>query len=206
MLVSTSILSIKNNINENIKKLEKTSTDFIHLDVMDNKFVPNYKSFLEEKEIFLNISKKIDVHLMVENVLEYVEEYKIFNPEYITFHVEVNEDINECISKIKKISKVGISLKPNTNIEDVIPYLKDIDLVLIMSVEPGFGGQKFMDSVIPKINELKKLQDKYDFKIEVDGGITGDNIHLLKNVDIVVSGSYITNSEDYEEKIRSLKK
>lgn len=206
MLVSTSILSIKNNINENIKELEKTSTDFIHLDVMDNKFVPNYKSFLEEKEIFLNISKKIDVHLMVENVLEYVEEYKIFNPEYITFHVEVKEDINECISKIKKISKVGISLKPNTNIEDVIPYLKDIDLVLIMSVEPGFGGQKFMDSVIPKINELKKLQDKYDFKIEVDGGITGDNIHLLKNVDIVVSGSYITNSEDYEEKIRSLKK
>lgn len=206
MEISTSILSIKEKKEENIKKLANTSTNYIHLDIMDGKFVPYETSFKDEKEVLINTKKPLDIHLMVEDVLTYVEEYKNFNPTYITFHLEVNENINEIIKEIKKICKVGISIKPNTKIEELIGYLDDIDLVLVMSVEPGKGGQEFIEKSIEKVEELYNLREQngYHYKIEVDGGINSDTIKKVSKCDITVSGSYITNSDDYEKQIKNL--
>lgn len=206
MEISTSILSITDKKEENIKKLANTSTNYIHLDIMDGKFVPYETSFIDEKEVLINTKKPLDIHLMVEDVLTYVQEYKKFNPTYITFHLEVNENINEIIKEIKKICKVGISIKPNTKVEELIEYLDDIDLVLVMSVEPGKGGQEFNEKSIEKVESLYNLrgQNGYHYKIEVDGGINSDTIKKVSKCDIVVSGSYITNSNDYEKQIKNL--
>lgn len=202
MQVSTSILAIKENLNEKIKKLEQTSTDYIHLDVMDHIFVDNESDFSN-----LDITIPKDVHLMVEDVKKYVEIYKDLNPTYITFHYEVKDDVSKLISYIKNYCKVGLSIKPNTKVEEIIPYLSQVDLVLVMSVEPGYGGQEFLDIAIDKVNKLKKLRDEnnYNYLIEVDGGINLETSKLVHNADILVSGSYITNAVNYQEKIQSLK-
>lgn len=207
MKISTSILSIKEDRKNNIKKLGNTSTEYIHLDIMDGIFVPPKVGLLEEKEILLETKKPLDIHLMVEDVYSYIEFYKVFHPEYVTFHLETKQNITELIKEVKRISKVGLSMKPNTKIEEILPYLPFIDLVLVMSVEPGYGGQKFMMSSIEKIEELYKIREErgYPFVIEVDGGVNDENIHLLKQCDIIVAGSYITNAEDYEKQIRNLK-
>ena len=206
MKISTSILSIKENKIENIKKIGNTSTDYIHLDIMDGLFVPNKVDFINELDVILETKKLIDIHLMVEDVENYIEKYKIFNPSYITFHLEVDKDVMYLINKIKKICKVGISIKPNTNIETLIPYLDVIDLVLIMSVEPGKGGQTFINSSVEKIEKLYEIREKnnYSFKIEVDGGVNFETIKNISKCDIAVVGSYITSSNDYEKQIRNL--
>ena len=129
--------------------------------------------------------------------------FPLCNPEFITFHYEVNLDIMDIINYIKKFNiKVGLSIKPNTKIEEIIPYLPYLDLVLVMSVEPGLGGQQFIVNSVDKIKKLKEL--KGDYLIEVDGGINDSTISLVKDVDIAVIGSYIT-SGNYEEKIKSIK-
>jgi ribulose-phosphate 3-epimerase len=204
MKLATSILSITDNRKEKILALKDTTTDYIHLDVMDGRFVENKVSYLTEIEEIKNTNKKIDIHFMVENVDEYLEDYKVFNPEYMTFHIESNFN-KETIKKIKQTSKVGIALNPETNIEKIKPYLDQIDLVLVMSVTPGKGGQLFKIETVDKIKELLPLKDKYQFEIEVDGGINDKTISMVKDVDIVVSGSYITSSNNYEEKIKNLK-
>ncbi len=204
-MISVSILGIKEDKKNNYKKIDNTNCDYIHLDIMDGIFVKNKVDYNEE---YL-FKKKLDIHLMVEDVKSYIEKYKKLNPQYITFHLEVKQNINELINLIKDNNiKVGISIKPNTTINEIIPYLSLIDLVLVMSVEPGKGGQEFIDSSIYKINELKRIKEEKNFNylIEVDGGINKDTINKVKNADIKVVGSYITNSLDYEEKINILKK
>jgi ribulose-phosphate 3-epimerase len=206
MEIATSILSIKDNIEENIIKLSMTSTDYIHLDIMDFKFVPNKTNFLSIKELLLKINKSYDIHLMVYDIEKYIQEYKILNPKYMTFHLEATNSPITYINEIKKNCKVGISIKPITPVEKLIPYLDKVDLVLIMSVEPGYGGQPFID-ITDKINWLREYRktNNLSYKIEVDGGINNDVINKVRMCDIVVCGSYITNSLDYEEKIRSLR-
>lgn len=204
MKISVSILKEKENYKEAIEKLNNTSCDYIHIDVLDNTFVKQ-KSF--EYNNFLNIefNKKIDVHLMSNNLDEQIDNFSKLNPEYITIHEEVKDTI-KYINKIKnKGIKVGLAINPETDIENVYPYLEIVDLILIMSVHPGKGGQEFMPEVIGKLQELKEIQDRYNFIIEVDGGINDETIkYVNRYVDLVVSGSYITNSSNYEEKIESL--
>ncbi len=203
MKISASFLSIKDNIKENIVKLTNNDIDYLHLDIMDGKFVANKTWNILEIKNLINYHKPLDVHLMVKDVYKYIDDFKQLHPTYITVHYEVLDDVMAVINYIKKSNiKVGLSIKPNTDISLIIPYLKYIDLVLIMSVEPGLGGQKFIINSVDKIKKLKEL--KGDFLIEVDGGINDSTINLVKDADIVVVGSYIT-SGNYEERIKKLK-
>ena len=135
----------------------------------------------------------------------YIENLQNKNIEYITIHIEINKNINNIINKIKSYGyKVGISIKPNTNIESILPYLDKIDLILIMSVEPGFGGQEFIPETIEKAKHLRNINEH--ITIEMDGGIKDTNINQLKNIiDIAVVGSYITKKDDYNQAINNLK-
>ncbi len=207
MKVSTSILTEMKNYKEVIKKLNDTSSDFIHLDIMDSTFTESSSFDIENlRNINELTNKKLDVHLMSTNLDKLIEEYSTINPEFITFHVET-ENILKHINMIKKKNiKVGLAVNPKTDIEEVYPYLELVDLILIMSVTPGKGGQKFMPEVVCKLQELKEIKPNYNYVIEVDGGINNDIINYVKNyVDIVVSGSFITNSTNYEDKIKLLK-
>ena len=210
MKISTSILSTKDKL-DCIKKLNNTNTDYIHIDTMDGIFVKNTSLPIEEINLINKITKKrLDIHLMVENPIFYINNLNNMNIEYITFHLELNQNINEIISNIKeKNYKVGISIKPNTKVKDLLPYLQKIDLVLIMSVEPGYGGQEFIPNTLNKIEELSKIikENNYNIEIEVDGGINDTNINSLINAgaNIAVSGSFITNANNYQEQINKLK-
>lgn len=212
MKVAVSILSLKENIKESILKLDNTCVDYIHLDIMDGVFVENKTWDIEDINVLLNNTKKSkDIHLMVQHLDKYIKDFASLNPEFITFHYEATNDIMKYIHLLhdKKIG-IGLSVKPNTDISVIEPYLPFLDLVLVMSVEPGKGGQKFMESSLEKIQKLKELRikDNYHYLIEVDGGINDATISLVTKAgaDIVVSGSYITNSENYEERIQKLKK
>lgn len=203
--ISTSILSSKNRI-ESINKLNNTSCDYLHIDVMDNLFVPNYQFPIEEINSIKKHSKlPLDIHLMTNDPETYIDNINKDNIEYITIHLEINKDINKIINKIKSHGiKVGISLKPNTNIDEIDKYINNIDMVLIMSVEPGFGGQKFIEESLNKV--IKIREKRKDITIEIDGGINDTNIENIKNiVDIAVVGSYIINNHDYNEAINNLK-
>lgn len=204
--VSTSILSTKDRI-ESIKKLNATTTDYIHIDAMDNIFVPNYQLPVEETNKLAKYSKKkLDIHLMVEDPIQYINKLdpnKLINN--ITFHIEINEDIDKVIELIRKKGyHVGIAIKPNTNMKNLDKYLDKIDIVLIMSVEPGFGGQKFIKETITRIKYLRNK--KTDILIEVDGGIDDKTIKDINLIcDIAVSGSYIINNDNYQKAINNLK-
>ncbi len=206
MKIAASILSVRENLEASILKLGRGSTDYIHLDVVDGRFASNKKEYENVKEILLQAKKPLDVHLMVNDIAYYISIYKEFSPIYMTFHLEVADNPLLFIEQIKSYSKVGISIKPHTEVTAIFPYLDKIDLVLLMSVEPGFGGQSFID-VTDKIEVLKKYRKDHhlSFLIEVDGGINKDTINKVKDADIVVVGSYITNAEDYEKQIRNLK-
>ena len=203
--ISTSILSSTDRYNS-IKKLNNSNTDYIHIDTMDGIFVPNTQMNIDEIIKLEKISTKpLDIHLMVDNPEIYINELQNKNIEYITIHIEINKDIDNIINKIKSYGyKVGLSIKPNTNISTIIPYLDKINLVLIMSVEPGFGGQEFIPSTLEKAKQLRKINKS--IIIEMDGGIKDTNIDQLKNhIDIAVVGSYITKKEDYNQAINKLK-
>lgn len=203
--ISTSILSSDNRI-ESIKKLNKTKNDYLHIDTMDGIFVPNKQMLIEEILEYEKISSvPLDIHLMVENPIEYIEKLNNKNIEYITIHYEINKDIKNLINEIKQLGyKVGLSIKPNTKTSDIYKYLNDVDMILIMSVEPGFGRQQFMPEAINKAKDIKEKNN--NIIIEMDGGIKDTNINLLKEyVDIAVVGSYITNKIDYNEAINNLK-
>mgnify|MGYP001224050620 FL=1 len=201
--VSTSILTCNNRI-QATEELNKTNTDYIHIDYMDGIFVDNKEFTIEEIKTLSKIStKKLDIHIMAENPEPIIQELKDLNIEYITIHYEINKPLDKIINLIHNQGyKCGISIKPKTDPKNIIEYLKKIDLVLIMSVEPGKGGQKFIPDVLNKIKELKQN----NLIIEIDGGINDANIEELKNiVDIVVVGSYITNSNNYNKQINNLK-
>lgn len=203
--ISPSILNSNNRI-ESIKKLNNTNADYIHIDTMDGNFVNNYQIPIEEiLQLEKETKKKLDIHLMVNDPLKYISQLENKKIEYITFHIEIKQNINEIINQIKKLNyKVGIAINPTTKIETIIPYLNIIDLILIMSVEPGKGGQKFIENTINKAVQLKKINKK--ITIEMDGGINNINIKNIKPyIDIAVVGSYITNNNNYNEAINNLK-
>lgn len=208
MKVSASFLSSKNPALD-LTKLNDTDVDYIHVDIMDGKFVSNKTMpFSEMRNIYKYTSKRLDVHLMVENPKDYIPLYAELNTEYITIHVEIDEDIMEILELIKSYSiKAGISIKPNTNISELVPYLPYIDMILIMSVEPGAGGQKFIAGTEDRINEVRALLDSYNIPalINVDGGVNGDSVSMCRRADIVTAGSYITNGNDFQEKVSSLR-
>ena len=213
MEVSASILSKEYKPKELVSKFNQTDVDYIHLDIMDGKFVKNKTwSISEIKKILTNNTKKLDVHLMVKNPYKFIMEYALLDVEYITFHYEAtknNKKINELIEKTKELGiKVGLSINPNTNVNEIEEFLPKLDLILVMSVYPGESGQTFIKSVLYKIDILDKLRKEknYNFKIEVDGGINNENVLNLKekNVDIVVSASFIQDG-NIKEKIASLR-
>ncbi len=203
--ISTSILNSKNRI-ESIEKLNNTNSNYIHIDVMDNIFVPNYQLPINEVNELAKHSKKLfDIHLMVENPEEYINNLNFNNIYNISFHIEINKNIKNLIKLIKdKEFNVGLAIKPNTKIELIDKYLDDVDMILIMSVEPGFGGQKFLENTIDRIKYVRNK--KPDILIEVDGGINIDTIDKIKYItDIAVVGSYITNNDNYQKAINNLK-
>ena len=204
MEISVSLLK-ESNIDEAIEKLNTTNASYFHLDVMDGNFVSNTSySISQIKNMIKKCNKKIDAHFMVNDPIYYLDKLKEEKIENFTFHVEL-DDVESIINKVKECNfKVGLAIKPNTNINVLNRYLDKIDLILVMSVEPGYGGQKFLPSTISRLNDIKSLIGNRNIKLAVDGGINDDTIKLLNDVDIVVVGSYITNNSDYQEQIDKL--
>ena len=212
--ISPSILSADfSQLGNEIKRLEESGADFIHVDVMDGHFVPNLTIGPPViKTLKKNCSIKFDVHLMISPVHKYIEAYSDAGADIITIHPEATDDLSASISKIKELKKkAGVSLNPETKIDVIKDHLDKIDLVLIMSVNPGFGGQKFMPEVLEKIKELKKIQKnkKLNFDIEIDGGINFENskIAIEAGANILVSGTTIfkSNNGDLKKNIDLLR-
>lgn len=216
--ISTSILTVEEtNATKTFYDLEVAGTDYYHIDVMDGKFVEKNteKTMYEFSNIIKQISNiPLDVHLMVEDIKGNIERYIPLNPSIITFHYEACKDDTEVINYIKYIQqnniKPAISIKPNTSIEVIKKFLPMLHMVLIMTVEPGKGGQKLINSTLEKIHELKKYIQKENLEtyIEADGGINRETIKLAKDagIDIAVSGSAIISSNDFKKEIHELKK
>lgn len=210
MKISPSILTANFvNLNQELKSIEKA--DYLHLDIMDGHFVPNisFGPFISSV-IQKHTNLKLDTHLMVTDPLFWLDKFNLPNTEFITVHYEANK-LEETLDKIHELNlKAGISFKPNTKVNQIKSYLSKVDLVLVMSVEPGFGGQKFMENSLDKIKELAKLRKdyNYNFLIEVDGGINQETAKLCKEAgaDILVVGSYLFNSLDRENLIIKMQK
>jgi len=212
--ISPSILSADfSQLGNEIKRLEEGGADMIHVDVMDGHFVPNLTIGPPViKALKKHSSMLFDVHLMISPVHKYIEAYSDAGADIITIHPEATDNLKESILKIKELKKkVGVSLNPETKIDVILDHLEQIDLVLIMSVNPGFGGQKFMPEVLKKIKELKKIQQekKLDFDIEIDGGINFENskIAIEAGANILVSGTTVfkSNNGDIKKNIELLK-
>lgn len=211
MLVSASFLSSKD-IPKFLTKLNDTDINYIHVDVMDGVYVKNKTMpFREMRHISDYTSKRLDVHLMVKNPLKYISDYASLNTEYITIHKDIEDDLLTCLKEIKSYYiKTGIALKAEDEIKDIIPYLPYIDLLLIMSVTPGAGGQSFQEEAVSKMKEAQILKKEYSkdfsFIVSVDGGINADTITKVNSyVDMVVSGSYLSNSTNLQETIATLR-
>ena len=212
MLIAPSILSSDfSRLEVEIKKIEKAGADLLHLDVMDGHFVPNITFGAPViKSIRKCTNLPFDVHLMIENPEKYIDDFLSSGADIITFHIESTEKTLENIERIKSFDKkVGISLKPKTDLNEILPFLDKIDVVLIMSVEPGFSGQRFIFSTVEKIKKLRKVIDekKLSTKIEVDGGINPETVNIVKEAgaEICVAGDSIFKSQNYTKSINLLK-
>ena len=212
--ISPSILSADfSQLGNEIKKLEEGGADMIHVDVMDGHFVPNLTIGPPVIKALKKQSSMIfDVHLMISPVHKYIEDYALAGADIITIHPEATDDLNSSILKIKELNKkVGVSLNPKTKIDTITDHLNKIDLVLIMSVNPGFGGQKFMPEVLEKVKKLSDIKEKHElnFDIEIDGGINFDNSKtaIEAGANILVSGTTIfkSNNENIKKNIELLR-
>lgn len=211
MIVSPSILSADfSRLLDDVLDVQEMGAQYIHIDVMDGHFVPNISLgpvVLESLKGKCSVIK--DVHLMIDEPLKYAESFKKAGADIITFHYEVVSDVKFAIKKIKELGvKVGISIKPKTDVKVLLPYLNDLDLILIMSVEPGFGGQKFMENSLPKIKFLAEERCKLglNYLIEVDGGINLETAKLCKDngCDIAVAGTSIFKASDRNKVVKGL--
>lgn len=209
MKISVSYLSSKYSKEETIRLIEATDADYIHVDLMDGGFVPTKNFTISEVLSLLEKHiKPLDIHLMVFDPIIYISDLAKLKPKYITFHVEATKDIVKTIEEIRKQGiGVGLSIKPNTDLYELMPYLSLVDLVLLMSVEPGAGGQEFISSSVERLKELLEYrrQNNLSFQIEMDGGINKDTIKQVADLDIVVSGSFVCKSDHYQERINELK-
>ena len=213
MKLAPSILSADfANLLDDVKKIERGGADYIHVDVMDGHFVPNI-SFGAPVMKCLNgkTSLPYDVHLMIENPDDYIADFVTPQTEFITVHQEACRHLNRTIQNIKSHGiKAGVSINPATPVSTLSCVLGDVDLILIMSVNPGFGGQKFIESTVSKVRELAELKraSGYKFEIEIDGGVTLDNIEMLAEagVEIAVAGSAVFKAESPEEAAAAFKK
>jgi ribulose-phosphate 3-epimerase len=211
IIISPSILGGSfANMQDTIKLIDRSKAEYIHFDVMDGDFVPNLTFGPQFISNVRSFSKKIfDVHLMINRVGKFLDDYIKAGSDIITFHLEIDEDINELIIKIKNNNiKCGIAIKPATPWEDLKPYLDNIDQIIIMTVEPGFGGQKFMDDQLSKIAQLKKylVDNQYQIDLEIDGGVnfeTGKKC-IDAGANILVAGSFLFKQEDLTQATNQL--
>ena len=208
MKISPSILASDfSNLSDEIERIK--IADMVHLDIMDGHFVPNISFGADVVKSLRDKTNLIfDVHLMISNPLQYIKNFADAGADIITFHIESNSDILETIKEIRYYGKkVGIALKPQTNVKEIYEYLRYIDLALIMTVEPGFGGQKFMPDQLEKAVFIKNMSKNPNLLIEIDGGVNFETINLAKRypIDICVSGTCVFKSQNAEETIVNLK-
>lgn len=213
MKIAPSLLSCDfSQIGNEIRRMDEAKADLIHLDVMDGHFVPNITfgaPVIEAVRGFTDIP--FDVHLMIDEPLRYIDDFARAGADIITFHVEASSDVAQTIQKIKDAGvKAGLVVKPNTPAQAVFPYLKDLYMVLVMTVEPGFGGQSFMADMMPKVKEIRAQADKMGLGllIEADGGINEATIRTAAQagVDVAVSGTGVFKADDAGQAIAALKR
>jgi len=209
MKIAASFLSCKN-IERTIQKLSVTDVDFIHVDFIDGKLYKGRQfPFRKLKKIFKYTRKRLDVHLMVKKPKKYIKKFADLNAANITFHIETDHNIEKNLDLIRSFGiRAGLAISPDTETSRLRPYLDKIDLILIMSVMPGSGGQAFLEETVSRIETIYEMAQKVNpnIKICVDGGINEEVSKKLKHIDMLVVGSYITNQKDFQEPINILRK